>query len=99
MLLKQGYYNYQILYIPNGYTVGSYKEVEGNHSETQNYYNIYVYYREPGNDYDSFIGFLRAEYKYWFSVKQLQYIRFKALKCKIAEQRFDKTGKWAIFAE
>ncbi len=64
MLLKQGYYNYQILYIPNGYTVGSYKEVEGNHSETQNYYNIYVYYREPGNDYDSFIGFLRAEYKY-----------------------------------
>lgn len=64
MLLKQGYYNYQILYIPNGYTEGSYKEVEGNHSETQNYYNIYVYYREPGNDYDSFIGFLRAEYKY-----------------------------------
>ena len=64
MLLKQGYYNYQILYIPNGYTVGSYKEVEGNHNETQNYYNIYVYYREPGNDYDSFIGFLRAEYKY-----------------------------------
>lgn len=64
MLLKQGYYNYQILYIPNGYTVGSYKEVEGNHSETQNYYNIYVYYREPGNDYDSFIGFLRVEYKY-----------------------------------
>lgn len=64
MLLKQGYYNYQILYVPNGYTTGSYREVEGNHSETQNYYNIYVYYREPGNDYDSFIGFLRAEYKY-----------------------------------
>ena len=62
MLLKQGYYNYQILYLPHGDTVGQYQKVEGNHSETPNRYNIFVYYREPGNDYDSFIGFQSVEY-------------------------------------
>ena len=62
MLLKQGYYNYQILYLSHGDTVGQYQKVEGNHSETPNRYNVFVYYREPGNDYDSFIGFQCVEY-------------------------------------
>lgn len=64
LFLKQGYYNYQILYLPYGYTQGSYKEVEGNHSETKNRYNVFLYYREPGNDYDSFIGYGNTEYMY-----------------------------------
>jgi hypothetical protein len=64
IFLKQGYYNYQILFLPNGYTKASYREIEGNHSETQNRYNVFLYYREPGNDYDSFIGYGSTEYMY-----------------------------------
>lgn len=64
LLLKQGYYNYQILYLPYGHTQGSYREVEGNHSEAKNRYNLFLYYREPGNDYDSFIGYSTSEYQY-----------------------------------
>ncbi len=64
MLLKQGYYNYHILYVPHGYTQGEFRRVEGNHSETQNRYDVFVYYRELGNDYESLIGVSSAEYRY-----------------------------------
>ncbi len=64
MLVKQGYYNYQILYLPHGGTQGDYRPVEGNHSETQNRYDIFVYYRDMGNDYESLIGTASVEYSY-----------------------------------
>ena len=54
--LKQGYYNYQYIFLENGKTVGDVSFIEGNHFETQNNYTIYVYYREPGKLYDKLIG-------------------------------------------
>ena len=63
MLLKQGYYNYQILYRPHNTVVGQYRSVEGNHSETNNRYNVFVYYRNLGDNYDSFIGFSSVTYQ------------------------------------
>lgn len=58
LYLKQGFYNYMIMYKtsssrPN-YNIG---EMEGNFSETNNSYHIFVYYRKPGNYYDSLIGY------------------------------------------
>lgn len=57
LYLKQGYYNYQILFQRFGELIGEEYPMEGNHFETQNEYMVLVYYRKPGNDYDSLIGF------------------------------------------
>ena len=57
LLLKQGYYNYQYVYVPNGETIGSAGVFEGNYSETMNKYTMYVYYRDQGEYWDKLIGF------------------------------------------
>ncbi len=56
MYLKQGYYNYQYLYLENNGSRGDVTYVEGNHFETMNEYMILVYYRQPGSLYDELIG-------------------------------------------
>jgi hypothetical protein len=56
LLLKQGYYNYQYAFREAGETAGSLTPIEGSHSETENDYTIYVYYRQPGLRYDQLIG-------------------------------------------
>ena len=56
VLLKQGSYNYQYLFVPTGSTVGETGPIEGNFYQTQNEYNIYVYYRPMGTRYDRLIG-------------------------------------------
>ncbi len=56
LLLKQGYYNYEYILLPHNETVGEVAFFEGNHSETGNEYTIWVYYRDPGKDYDELIG-------------------------------------------
>jgi len=55
LLVKQGYYNYQYVWLENGKT-GDETLMEGNHFETENNYTIYVYYREPGQLSDRLIG-------------------------------------------
>ena len=40
----------------HGKSEGDETFIEGNHSETENDYTIYIYYREPGEDYDKLIG-------------------------------------------
>lgn len=55
LLLKQGIYNYQ--YLVDKRTHFSTEEIDGNFYETENEYSIYVYYRPPGQRYDSMIGF------------------------------------------
>ena len=55
LLLKQGYYNYQYVWLENGKT-GDETFIEGNHFETENNYTIRVYYREPGSFMDKLIG-------------------------------------------
>jgi hypothetical protein len=56
LLLKQGYYNYQYIYVPNGSQRGYVEPFEGNHVETGNTYVVYVYYRDQGQIYDRLIG-------------------------------------------
>lgn len=55
LFLKQGYYNYQFLFLPQGKTKGLESVIEGNHWETKNEYNIIVYLREESTLYDKII--------------------------------------------
>ena len=57
LLLKQGVYNYQYVYVPRGSNVIDATYIEGSHYETSNIYNIYVYFQEEGTTYDRLIGF------------------------------------------
>jgi len=56
MLLKQGNYNYQYLFVPSGEYKGQTGPVEGDHFETENEYTIAVYYRPIGTRYDRLVG-------------------------------------------
>ena len=56
MLLKQGYYNYHFVIKYHDEEAGDAAFIEGNHWETENEYTIYVYNREPGDQYDKLIG-------------------------------------------
>ena len=56
LYLKQGYYNYLYLYLPNRNTKAECALIEGNHSDTQNSYTIYVYHRAKGTLYDQLIA-------------------------------------------
>jgi len=56
LLLKQGYYNYQYVFVPKGKTVGVVETMEGNHWETENEYTIFVYNRPDGAIADKLIG-------------------------------------------
>ena len=57
LLLKNGGYNYQYLFLPAGNTTGTLIRSMGSHWETENEYQIYVYYRNKGGSYDQLIGF------------------------------------------
>lgn len=62
ILLKQGYYNYQYLVqLPDDRLTTSI--VEGNYYETQNQYDVYVYYRPVGARYDRLLGVAQLQYK------------------------------------
>ena len=56
LLLKQGYYNYQYIYVPNESQRGYVVPFEGNHVETGNQYTVFVYYRDQGAIYHRLIG-------------------------------------------
>jgi hypothetical protein len=58
MFLKQGWYNYEYLFVKNGETTAEPSVFEGNHYETENDYLILVYYRNPRDRYDRIIGSL-----------------------------------------
>lgn len=54
--VKQGMYNYQYVWVKaNGER--DLKVFEGSHFETENTYQILVYYRKPGSRWDELIGF------------------------------------------
>ncbi|WP_082815292.1 type IX secretion system plug protein [Pontibacter akesuensis] len=57
MLLKQGYYNYYYALQTAAGTDASY--FEGSHFETDNSYDILIYYRPPGSRADLLIGYDR----------------------------------------
>ncbi len=54
--LKQGYYNYEYMYLKDGEKTGDEMEVEGSHWETENDYTILVYHRQMGSNYDQLIS-------------------------------------------
>jgi len=56
ILLKQGHYNYQYLYIPQSENKATLALAEGNYYQTENEYTVLVYYRPIGARYDKLIG-------------------------------------------
>jgi len=59
ILLKQGYYNYQYVVLPDNSRVADATIIEGNHWETSNEYSILVYHQEIGIRYDRLIGIIQ----------------------------------------
>lgn len=57
LLLKQGAYNYQYLWVPDGSTVGYTQTFEGDKYQTVNQYTIRYYHRTPSDRYDRLIGY------------------------------------------
>lgn len=57
ILLKQGAYNYQYLWVPDGITIGETGKIEGDFYQTVNEYQIKVYNRRRGERYDRLVGF------------------------------------------
>lgn len=56
ILLKQGGYNYQYLFLPKGSSKATTTRVDGSYWQTVNEYSIYVYHRGWGERYDKLIG-------------------------------------------
>ena len=56
MLLKQGWYNYEYVFLKDGQTNGIASLFEGSHYETENDYIVLIYYRNPHDRYDRVIG-------------------------------------------
>ena len=55
-LIKQGMYNYQYVFVPDGTETIDATYIEGSHFETLNNYTVLVYFREEGSSYDRLIG-------------------------------------------
>jgi hypothetical protein len=60
MLLKQGWYNYEYVFLKEGETNGTASLFEGSHYETENDYVVLIYYRNPRDRYDRVIGTVTA---------------------------------------
>jgi hypothetical protein len=56
-LLKQGYYNYSFAVAGARGTVPNEVYFEGSHQQTENQYDLLVYYRPPGTRADLLIGY------------------------------------------
>ena len=63
VLLKQGSYNYQYLFVRNGEAVGRTAPTEGDFHQTENEYCVYVYHRPFGGRYDKLVGFKSMNFK------------------------------------
>jgi Domain of unknown function (DUF5103) len=59
LYLKQGYYNYEYVFLKDGEVAADETLIEGMHYDTENDYAIYVYHRQPGTFYDQLIGLKR----------------------------------------
>ena len=54
--LKQGYYNYQYVYLKDGETEGETELTEGSFFDARQIYTFYVYHQQMGSRYDRLIG-------------------------------------------
>lgn len=57
LMLKNGYYNYEYVYVPAGSKKADASNLEGSHFETENEYEIFAYYRDLSAHYDRLVGF------------------------------------------
>ncbi|MBO4644998.1 MAG: DUF5103 domain-containing protein [Bacteroidales bacterium] len=57
LFLKQGYYNYEYVFVPEGSNLIDETKIEGSHWETGNQYHILLYLQEEGSSYDRLIGY------------------------------------------
>ena len=55
LLLKQGYYNYRYVVVKDG-SLLPYNPVDGDFWQTENIYDVLIYYRAPGSRFDELIG-------------------------------------------
>lgn len=56
LLLKQGSYNYQYIFVPDGSSQGLAGPVEGDFYQTVNEYTVKVYHRPKGTRFDRLVG-------------------------------------------
>jgi hypothetical protein len=56
MFLKQGWYNYEYIFMKTGEKSAQPSEMEGSHYETENDYMVLVYYRNPRDRYDRLVA-------------------------------------------
>nr|NQU93043.1 DUF5103 domain-containing protein [Bacteroidota bacterium] len=56
LFLKQGFYNYKYMMLPNDSKVGDVSFIEGNFFDTNNEYTIYVYYQPRGGRYTRLVN-------------------------------------------
>ncbi len=57
LLLKQGYYNFQYVYVEEASAEANNKNIEGSFWETENDYQIFVYYKDISSRYERLIGY------------------------------------------
>ncbi len=57
LTLKQGFYDYQYVYVEKGGNLINNSLLEGSHVETENDYQIFVYYHGFSSRYDRLIGY------------------------------------------
>lgn len=57
LLLKQGYYNYQYVYVPHGSLSADHVNIEGSFWETENDYQLFVYYSDFSARYTRLVGY------------------------------------------
>ncbi len=56
LLLKQGFYNYKYVFVSQGLATPDFNRIEANFFETENAYNILVYYKSQGARYWRLVG-------------------------------------------
>ncbi|MBK0378352.1 type IX secretion system plug protein [Mucilaginibacter segetis] len=57
LFLKQGVYDYQYVWVDNATQRASDTALEGNYFETENEYQVLVYYRPPGARWEELVGY------------------------------------------
>jgi hypothetical protein len=57
LLLKQGYYNYEYVYVPQGSLSADHTNIEGSFWETENDYQLFVYYSDYSARYTRLVGY------------------------------------------
>jgi len=57
LLLKNGYYNYTYVFLPDGDEIFDRSFTDGQHFETENEYHVFVYFSDLRERYESLVGY------------------------------------------